>query len=163
MEILSTLANGMNQHLKPNPGAIWDAIQDAAPNPFPIGCALSLVFGAVVALIYLGRRSVSEEKVVKEQKKKTLDQVAKEWGVPPEIFQEKDLVKLATAFAETRKDRNIPPNVIARKISDPEKRMAILHFERVIKFQETFKRVTNPQDVHRIIRENMPKEETPAD
>jgi hypothetical protein len=157
MEILAALAEGMKTGLKPNPGAIWETIRQAGPNPLWVGFVVSALFGLVVAMIFLRRRNISEEKVVRAQKKKSLEETAKEWGIDPGVFREQDLVKLATAFAEIRKDRNIPPNVIARKINDPERRMAVLHFDRIIKLNETLQRITDPKEVHRIIRENMPE------
>ncbi len=158
IETFFALAEGMKKGLKPNAEAIWQGIQKAAPDPLLTGLVVSTFFGLITAIIFLRRKNISEDKIVKSQKRKTLEETAKEWGIDPSIFQEKNLVKLASNFAEIRKLRNIPPNVIARKINDPDKRMAILHFDRVLKFNETLKRITDPDEVQRISRETMPRE-----
>jgi len=101
---------------------------------FRIGIVISVLFFILAGLSYWyfnrNENRDSPQKLKEKFYKKTLKDICKEFDLPYPL--PKDPVKLAELFTEERRTRNIPPNLLARKISDPVLSMAVSWFNRVV-------------------------------
>jgi len=145
------ILDGLKAGLRPNPGAIYRAILEAAPSPLIVGFILSTI-AMVPGAVLLRRRFPSEKKAVRRQAGKNLEQVLRDWQIEGELSGDEPPEELAAKFAKIREKKNLPPNVIARKIADPMRRSALWHFNRVVKHGEIFRKITDTEELRNIGR-----------
>lgn len=152
LDLAGIILDGLKAGMRPNPGAIYRAILEAGPPPLLVGLVVSAIAAAPAAFILPKRRFPSERKAVKRQAGKNLKQVLRDWRIEGELSGNEPPEELAAKFAKIREKKNIPPNVIARKIADPVRRSALWHFNRATKHGEIFRKITNTEELRNIGR-----------
>ena len=106
---------------------------------------------------------VSEKQVIKQITGKSLEETCADWDVDPEIFRmdkklsrEENLERIARAFNEVRKKKNIPPNIFARKVTR-EIAPAISYFNKINENGEIFVIISDPEELERRLKEQFSK------
>ena len=130
-------------------GMLWRYVREVEPSPLRIAVFALIPLGGLVALeVRKARLKISEKGLIEEWRKKTLADVCREWKLKPEAFK-KDPVVVAKTFKNVREKRNIPPNIIARKIEDAKVREAILRFARLVDKGEVLEPISDPEEIRR--------------
>ncbi|MBX6423381.1 hypothetical protein [Thermosulfurimonas sp. F29] len=111
--------------------------------------ALTVECGAVCLVYFLRRRPLTENTVIRKYRKLSFQDLVRRMKLPPPET-DTDEKKLVEWFARVREDRNVPPNVIARKLGKFDKdrrRMFINFFERCLQRGETLQLISDPKEL----------------